>query len=114
MDRIVAQLLTDIDSLQYSSALFIIDATNRPDLFDPSLMRPGRFDKLIYLGVTNDKEGQLKILQTLTRKFNLADCDLRDIAEECNGGFTGADLCALCSSALSAAYQVKHLRSMSC
>jgi SpoVK/Ycf46/Vps4 family AAA+-type ATPase len=49
----------------------VIGATNRPDLIDPALLRPGRFDKLIYLSVSEDHESQLKIVQALTRKFVL-------------------------------------------
>jgi SpoVK/Ycf46/Vps4 family AAA+-type ATPase len=68
MDRVVAQLLAELDGVQNSNGLFVIGATNRPDLLDPGLLRPGRFDKLIYLGMSEDKETQLKILQALTRK----------------------------------------------
>jgi len=51
MDRIVAELLIQMDSAS-SNQVFIIGATNRPDLLDPSILRPGRFDKQIYLGIT--------------------------------------------------------------
>ncbi len=59
MDRMVAQFLTELDGLyakNQESLVFVIGATNRPDLLDQSLLRPGRFDKLIYLGVNNDRE----------------------------------------------------------
>lgn len=68
MDRVVAQLLAELDGVQNSNGLFVIGATNRPDLLDPGLLRPGRFDKLIYLGMSEDKPTQVKILQALTRK----------------------------------------------
>ena len=59
MDRIVAQFLTELDSLyskEKQTMVFIIGATNRPDLLDSSLLRPGRFDKLIYLGINQERE----------------------------------------------------------
>lgn len=54
MDRIVSELLTQMDKAP-SRGIFVIGATNRPDLLDPSILRPGRFDKQIYLGITKDK-----------------------------------------------------------
>lgn len=55
MDRVVSQMLAEIDGLSDSSQdLFIIGASNRPDLIDPALLRPGRFDKLLYVGVNSD------------------------------------------------------------
>lgn len=51
MDRIVAELLQQMDTAA-ASQVFVIGATNRPDLLDPSILRPGRFDKQIYLGIT--------------------------------------------------------------
>ncbi|CAG9334390.1 PEX6 [Blepharisma stoltei] len=107
MDRIVSSLLTEIDGLQKSNSLFVIAATNRPDLLDDALLRGGRLDKLIYLGVCEDKESQIKILEAITRKFDLQDCSLEAVAERCSFTFTGADFYALCSSALSKAYREK-------
>ncbi len=54
MDRIVSELLAQMDKAP-SRGIFIIGATNRPDLLDPSILRPGRFDKQIYLGITKEK-----------------------------------------------------------
>ncbi|KAK7505431.1 hypothetical protein BaRGS_00003176, partial [Batillaria attramentaria] len=67
MDRVVSQLLAELDGLHKSYDVFIIGATNRPDLLDPALLRPGRFDKLLYLGVSEDRQSQLNILTALTR-----------------------------------------------
>ena len=64
----MSQLLAELDGLHRSCDVFVIGATNRPDLLDPALLRPGRFDKMIYLGVSPDHASQLKILQALTRK----------------------------------------------
>lgn len=103
MDRIVSQLLAELDGMSDGSGadVFVIGATNRPDLLDPALLRPGRFDKLLYLGVSDTHESQLKIIEALTRKFRLdTNLDLREIAEQCSFNFTGADFYALCSDAM--------------
>ena len=107
MDRIVAQLLTEIDGLNDSSGLFVIGATNRPDLLDNALLRPGRFDKMIYLGIAKDTQSKVKIFEALTRKFCLDRVDLYQVAEKCLGSYSGADIYAVCSQALSLAYRDK-------
>jgi len=105
MDRIVSQLLTELDGTQKSRGLYVIGATNRPDLLDPALLRPGRFDKMIYLGIAEDQESRVKILKALTCKLNLStDCELEAVGKLCEGSFTGADFYALCSDALMLAY----------
>jgi len=72
MDRIVSQLLAELDGMSsgddVTGGVFVIGATNRPDLLDAALLRPGRFDKLLYLGVSDTHEKQVTILQALTRK----------------------------------------------
>ncbi|XP_005103774.1 peroxisome assembly factor 2 [Aplysia californica] len=108
MDRVVSQLLAELDGLHQSYDVFIIGATNRPDLLDPALLRPGRFDKLLYLGVSGDSSAQLNILQALTRKFDMApDLNLNSVADECPPNLTGADLYALCADALLNAMRTK-------
>lgn len=74
MDRIVSQLLAELDGMSGgedggSGGVFVIGATNRPDLLDQALLRPGRFDKMLYLGVSDTHEKQLRILEALTRKY---------------------------------------------
>ena len=105
MDRIVSQLLAELDGMSGGEAegggVFVIGATNRPDLLDPALLRPGRFDKMLYLGVSDTNEKQLRILEALTRKFNLGpDVSLRRVAESMPFTYTGADLYAICSDAM--------------
>jgi peroxin-6 len=108
MDRIVSQLLAELDGISSSESgsgtadVLVIGATNRPDLLDPALLRPGRFDRLLYLGVSDTHLAQLHILQALTRKFRLdPELDLMDtIARQCPFNFTGADFYALCADAL--------------
>lgn len=105
MDRIVSQLLAELDGMsdgeEGSGGVFVIGATNRPDLLDQALLRPGRFDKMLYLGVSDTHEKQMTILEALTRKFTMAsDLSLRRVAEELPFTYTGADLYALCSDAM--------------
>ncbi|KXS14639.1 AAA-domain-containing protein [Gonapodya prolifera JEL478] len=102
MDRIVSQLLAELDGMNSGKGdVFVIGATNRPDLLDPALLRPGRFDKLLYLGVSRDHDRQYQIIKALTRKFRLhPSLNLRTIANRCPFNFTGADFYALCSDAM--------------
>lgn len=101
MDRVVSQMLAEIDGLQGSHQdLFIIGASNRPDLIDPALLRPGRFDKLLYVGISADVTYRQRVLEALTRKFNLdKDVSLETVARMCPATFTGADMYALCADA---------------
>ncbi len=75
MDRIVSQLLAELDGMSEGTGnageggVFVIGATNRPDLLDQALLRPGRFDKMLYLGVADTHDKQLTILEALTRKY---------------------------------------------
>lgn len=102
MDRIVSQLLAELDGMsQGSDGVFVIGATNRPDLLDEALLRPGRFDKMLYLGVSDTHDKQRTIIEALTRKFDLAaDVDLAQVAEKCPFTYTGADFYALSSDAM--------------
>ncbi|CAO2823874.1 unnamed protein product [Amaranthus hypochondriacus] len=101
MDRVVSQMLAEIDGLSDSTQdLFVIGASNRPDLIDPALLRPGRFDKLLYVGVNADPSYRERVLKALTRKFQLhEDVSLYAIAKRCPPNFTGADMYALCADA---------------
>lgn len=70
MDRIVSQLLAELDGMSDGGeGVFVIGATNRPDLLDQALLRPGRFDKMLYLGVSDTHDKQQTILEALTRKY---------------------------------------------
>lgn len=116
MDRIVSQLLAELSDASAKSDVFVIGATNRPDLIDPALLVPGRFDKLIFLGVNAEVSQKHNVLVALTRKFTLArGCDLLEIAKMCPINLTGADLYALCSDAMSIAIksQIEALKSLS-
>ncbi|KAJ4501694.1 P-loop containing nucleoside triphosphate hydrolase protein [Lentinula lateritia] len=101
MDRIVSQLLAELDGAGTMADVFVIGATNRPDLLDAALLRPGRFDRMLYLGVSETHDAQLNILEALTRKFRLhPSLNLREVVEQCPFNYTGADFYALCSDAL--------------
>ncbi len=93
--RVVAQLLSLMDGFVARGQVIVIGATNIPEVLDPALRRPGRFDREIEIGVPNT-EARLQILHIHTRAMPLApDIDLREIAEHSHG-FVGADLEALC------------------
>lgn len=102
MDRIVSQLLAELDGMSSGGdGVFVIGATNRPDLLDEALLRPGRFDKLLYLGIPDTNEKQENILQALSRKFVVSeDVDLPQLAQMCPFNYTGADFYALCSDSM--------------
>ncbi|XP_026216267.1 peroxisome assembly factor 2 isoform X2 [Anabas testudineus] len=108
MDRVVSQLLAELDALHSSVGVFVIGATNRPDLLDQSLLRPGRFDKLVYVGINEDRVSQLQVLQAILRKFQLeAAVNLQEVVDRCPAHMTGADLYALCSDAMATAIKRK-------
>ncbi|MET1159669.1 MAG: CDC48 family AAA ATPase [Thermoprotei archaeon] len=97
-DRIVNQLLTEMDGIEPLRRVVVIAATNRPDILDPALLRPGRFDKLIYVPPP-DFNARIEILRIHTRNMPLAeDVDLYEIAKRTEG-YTGADLEALAREA---------------
>lgn len=82
IDRIVSQLLAELDKLHNSplTKVFVMGATNRPDLLDNSLMTPGRFDKLVEVKPGEDVESKTKILEAVSRKMRFEeDVDLREI-----------------------------------
>ena len=96
--RVVAQLLANMDGLQSRGKVVVIAATNVPNLLDPALRRPGRFDREIEIGVPS-KEGRLDVLKIHTRNMPLAkDIDLKEMAD-ITYGFVGADLASLAKEA---------------
>ncbi|KAI7894222.1 P-loop containing nucleoside triphosphate hydrolase protein [Mucor mucedo] len=90
-DRVVNQMLTQMDGAEGLDGVYVLAATSRPDLIDPALLRPGRLDKALLCGLPNVNE-RLEILQALGLKMKLAsNVDLKDYAEKTEG-FSGADL----------------------
>ncbi|KAG5264755.1 hypothetical protein AALO_G00257690 [Alosa alosa] len=93
-DRVVNQLLTQLDGVEGLEGVYVLAATSRPDLIDPALLRPGRLDKSLYCPPP-DQEARLEILRALTRALPMAaDTDLEELATATDL-FTGADLKAL-------------------
>ncbi|RST29632.1 AAA family ATPase [Sphingomonas ginkgonis] len=90
-ERVVNTILAEMDGLEELNSVVVIGATNRPNLIDPALLRPGRFDELIYVG-TPDTAGRRRILAIHTESMPLAsDVDLESLAQRTER-FTGADL----------------------
>jgi peroxin-6 len=129
MHRVVSQLLAELDAVNLptttaavpadssiqQSMVFVVGATNRPDLIAPELLMPGRFERLVYLDVASSREEQLKLLQAVCRKIPVAvngtggnninsttkDDLLRELVEHIPlARWTGADFYAMCTDAL--------------
>ncbi|OUJ18077.1 ATPase of the AAA+ class CDC48 family [Methanonatronarchaeum thermophilum] len=97
-ERVVNQLLTEIDGIEGLEDVVIIGASNRPDIIDPALMRPGRFDRRIFIPVP-DRKARKKILEIHTQGMPLSDdVDLDELAYDLEG-YVGSDIEALCREA---------------
>jgi len=97
-ERVISQLLTELDGLEKLENVVVIGATNRPDLVDPALLRPGRFDRLVMVSAPDEKS-RLEIFKIHTKNMPLAkDVDLKLLAKE-TGGYSGSDIAALCREA---------------
>jgi transitional endoplasmic reticulum ATPase len=97
-DRVINQILTEMDGMGAKKNVFIIGATNRPDIIDPAILRPGRLDQLIYIPLP-DPPSRIAILKANLKNSPLAkDVDLDFLAKSTNG-FSGADLTEICQRA---------------
>ncbi len=97
-ERVISQLLTEIDGLEKLENVVVIGATNRPDLVDPALLRPGRFDRVIMVPAP-DEEARREIFEIHTRRTPLSDgVDLEALARKTEG-YSGADIAAVCKEA---------------
>jgi len=97
-DRVVNQLLTEMDGMEQKKSVFIIGATNRPDIIDPALMRPGRLDQLIYIPLP-DFKSRVEVFRAVLRKSPVSkDVDLEFLATKTEG-FSGADITEICQRA---------------
>ncbi|CAN1137300.1 Cell division cycle protein 48 homolog [Linum perenne] len=97
-DRVLNQLLTEMDGLTAKKTVFVIGATNRPDIIDSALLRPGRLDQLIYIPVPDEKS-RVQILKSCLRKSPVSsEVDLEKLARMTEG-FSGADITEICQRA---------------
>ncbi|KAL4607388.1 hypothetical protein ACB092_09G170200 [Castanea dentata] len=103
-DRVMSQLLVELDGLHQRVDVTVIAATNRPDKIDPALLRPGRFDRLLYVGPPN-KTDREEIFRIHLRKIPCsADISINELAS-LTEGFTGADISLICREAAVAAIE---------
>ncbi|KAM0678393.1 AAA ATPase cdc48 [Binucleata daphniae] len=98
MDRVINQLLAEMDGMNQRKNVFVIGATNRPDQIDPALMRPGRLDQLVYIPLP-DRDSRASILNACLKKTPLCkEISISNIANATDG-FSGADLTEICQRA---------------
>ena len=98
-ERVISQFLTEMDGLEILTNVVVIGATNRPDIIDPALLRPGRFDRILYVAPP-DRDSRLQIIKIHTKKKPLAeDVNVEQLADKTEG-YTGADIASLSSAAV--------------
>jgi transitional endoplasmic reticulum ATPase len=97
-ERVISQFLTELDGIEELKGVLVLAATNRPDIIDPALLRPGRFDLVFELPAPDEQARQM-IFRVHTREKPLAgDVDLQKLAKDA-AGFTGAEIEAVCQEA---------------
>lgn len=96
-ETVVSQMLSEMSGLEELHGVVVMAATNRPDMIDPALLRPGRFDRFVLVSPPNE-QARLTILKTHTKNMPLKGVDLKSIAKRTEG-FSGADLAAVCREA---------------
>jgi len=97
-DRVMNQLLTEMDGVTAQKLVFFVGATNRPDILDPAMLRPGRLDSLIYIGLP-DFDARISIFKACLRKSPVdPEVDYEYLADRTEG-FSGADIAGVCKSA---------------
>jgi len=97
-DRVINQLLSEIDGIGSGKTLFVIGATNRPDILDPGIMRPGRLDQLIYIPLP-DRDSRISIFKANLRKSPISDDITFETLADVTDGFSGADITEICQRA---------------
>jgi len=95
-DRVINQLLTEMDGIGVKKNVFIVGATNRPDILDEALLRPGRLDQLVYIPLPDEKS-RLSIIKAILRKSPIDKKIPLEFLAEKTKGFSGADLKELCN-----------------
>jgi len=96
-ETVVSQMLAEMSGLEELHGVVVMAATNRPDMIDPALLRPGRFDRFVLVPPPDEKT-RLEILKIHTKNMPLKRVDLKSIAKRTEG-FSGADLAAVCREA---------------
>ena len=96
-ENVVSQILSEMDGLEELHDVVVVAATNRPDMIDSALLRPGRFDKVIEVP-NPDANGRRQILQIHTKKKPLGNIDLEQLVKDTDG-FAGADIYSICNAA---------------
>lgn len=97
-DRVINQILTEIDGVGARKNVFVIGATNRPDILDPAVIRPGRLDQLIYLPLP-DLKSRVAIFNAQLRKAPLDPAINIEVLARSTHGFSGADIAEICTTA---------------
>jgi transitional endoplasmic reticulum ATPase len=98
-ERVISQLLTELDGLEILTNVIVIGATNRPDIIDAALLRPGRFDRLLYVPPP-DRDSRIQIIKIHTKKKPLSEgINIEELANHTDG-YTGADIASLSSAAV--------------
>lgn len=106
-EQTLNQLLVEMDGFDERHEVILLAATNRPDVLDPALLRPGRFDRQVIVGMP-DRKGRLGILEIHTRDLPLADDVKLEAISAMTAGMSGADLANLCNEAALLAAQIGH------
>ena len=115
-DKVLAQLLTELDGVEPLNGVTVIAATNRPDIIDPALIRPGRIDRMVYVPLP-DSKGREEIFQIQFRSMPVTtDLDIPTLVTK-SEGYSGAEICSVCQEAglialrddISAAVSYTHL-----
>jgi transitional endoplasmic reticulum ATPase len=97
-DRVINQILTEMDGMGAKKNVFIIGATNRPDIIDPAILRPGRLDQLIYIPLPDERSREAILRANMRKSPVAADVELSYLAKM-TPGFSGADLTEICQRA---------------
>ena len=101
MDRMTSQLLTELDRVAQTPNVYVVAATNRLDLLDPALLRPGRLDKSIEVGYCDTPKDIEKVFRAITKKFELTpDVDFAEMSRSLEGSYSGSEIYSICYDAM--------------
>merc|ERR1719421_1899591 len=112
-DRVINQILTEMDGIGSKKQVYIVGATNRPDILDPAITRPGRLDQLIYIPLP-DEPSRVAIINAVLRKSPVDPSVDRNYIAKLTNGFSGADLTEICNRAAKVAVREAIAREVEC